>query len=98
MLTVQFSACNVVIINQVRKRSNVSGELQDYKYCNISIIQLDIRELKNQLTNSTKMDRIEGFDRSAEVEEEEDDNVLDFTLQTENPIGNVRLKEGFEVQ
>ena len=42
------------------------------------------------------MDRIEGFDRSAEVEE--DDNVLDFTLQTENPIGNVRLKEGFEVQ
>ena len=44
------------------------------------------------------MDRIEGFDRSAEVEEEEDDNVLDFTLQTESPIGNVRLKEGFEVQ
>ena len=93
----QFSARNVVIIKKSKIENAVtSGELQDYKYCNISIIQLHIRELKNQLTNSTKMDRIEGFDRSAEVEE--DDNVLDFTLQTENPIGNVRLKEGFEVQ
>ena len=42
------------------------------------------------------MDKIEGFDRSAEGEE--DDNVLDFTVQPENPLGNIRLKEGFEVQ
>ena len=42
------------------------------------------------------MDKIEGFDRSADGEEE--DNVLDFTAQSENPRGNIRLKEGFEVQ
>jgi len=42
------------------------------------------------------MDKIEGFDRSADGEEE--DNVLDFTAQPENPRGNIRLKEGFEVQ